>query len=270
MPAAANTTQHSDFVPTVDISPFLRDPSSPLVDGIVDEVRRACVKTGFFQITGHGVPHDILARLFDASKKFFALPVEEKTRLDARKQIGRRGYDVLESQSYHVDTPADLKEGFYVGHDLSPDNPAVQARRFYMGPNVWPDQTLLGSYDFREPVEKYFAVVNDLALKVLNLIALTLPYGPTVFSDFSYGDVVAALRLLRYPPAPAIDGNGGQLGAGEHSDFSAITLLVQDGNPGLEVLDAETNKFVPVAATPTALIVNVGDMLSVLTRLANK
>lgn len=157
------------------------------------------------------------------------------------------------------------RQGFYVGHDLSPEDPAVRARRFFMGPNVWPDEALLAPKDFREPVERYFAAVNSLALKVLDLVACTLPYGPDVFSNFSTGYVVAPLRLLHYPPAKPVAENDIQHGAGAHTDFGAITLLFQDDNPGLEVLDTQNNVFVPIEPTPGAIVVNVGDMLSAWT-----
>ncbi|KAK3938477.1 hypothetical protein QBC46DRAFT_265296 [Diplogelasinospora grovesii] len=255
----------NDFVPTVDISDFIRDPNSQLTNATVERVPQACIKTGFFQVTGHGVPHDVLSGLFEASKKFFALPMEEKAKLDARKRVGRRGYDVLESQTYHTGTLGDLKEGFYIGHNLSPRDPTVQARRFFMGPNVWPDPALLAPGDFKKPVERYFAAVNALALKLLDLIARTLPYGPDVFSTFSTGYVVAPLRLLHYPPARPTAKDGVQLGAGAHTDFGAITLLLQDENPGLEVLDTERNVFVPIEPSPAAFVVNVGDMLSAWT-----
>jgi isopenicillin N synthase-like dioxygenase len=126
-----------------------------------------------------------------------------------------------------------------------------------MGPNVWPDTSLLAPADFREPVERYFAAVNGLALKLLALVARTLPYGPDVFARFTDGHVIAPLRLLHYPPANEST-NGTRLGAGAHTDFGAITLLLQDENPGLEVLDLKRGTFVPIEPTPAAFVVNVG------------
>ena len=100
----------NSFVPSIDISPFLRDPNSPSVSHIVEKVRGACIKTGFFQITGHGLSEEVQKGLFQASQRFFALPMEDKLRLDAQKQTSRRGYDVLASQTYHADILPDLKE----------------------------------------------------------------------------------------------------------------------------------------------------------------
>lgn len=52
----------------------------------------------------HGVDKDLLGRLFEESKKFFDLPVEEKMKLD-RKEI--RGYTPLYSEK--LDTSLNTK-----------------------------------------------------------------------------------------------------------------------------------------------------------------
>jgi isopenicillin N synthase-like dioxygenase len=147
-------------------------------------------------------------------------------------------------------------------------DPVVQAARFYMGPNVWPKTTSLSSDDFREPIERYYQAINQLALKILDLIAKTLPYNTEIFSRFSSGHVIAPLRLLHYPPALAhnhLKNGQMQFGAGAHTDFGAITLLIQDENSGLEVWDPRANEWVSVEPTPGAFVVNVGDMLSAWT-----
>ena len=110
MATLSRDEKENSFVPSIDISPFLSDPNSPSVSYIVEKVRGACIKTGFFQITGHGLSEGVQKELFQASQKFFALPMDEKLKLDAQKQTSRRGYDVLASQTYHADILPDLKE----------------------------------------------------------------------------------------------------------------------------------------------------------------
>ncbi|KAL1841249.1 hypothetical protein VTK73DRAFT_3520 [Phialemonium thermophilum] len=103
---------------------------------------------------------------------------------------------------------------------------------------------------------------------MLQLVERTLPYGRGIFDDFTRGHTVSVLRLLHYPPPPsshhAADGRK-QLGAGAHTDFGAITLLLQDEHPGLEVLDPRTGEFAAVDPCPDTFVFNVGDMLSVWT-----
>ncbi|TVY37181.1 2-oxoglutarate-dependent dioxygenase [Lachnellula occidentalis] len=283
----------SKLVPTIDISPFLLDPTSPLIGKIIGTARKACIETGFFQIIGHGISEQLQSELFEASKQFFALSPEEKQSLGVNTKPGRKGYDSAEA--YNGEKLPDLKEvlfensaspgnctfsdhlvdatrmSFFLGHDNSPEDPAVLSHRFFMGPNVWPSNSLLASSAFREPVERYFTAINNLAIQVLDLLALTLPYGRDVFSNFKTGHVVAPLRLLHYPPSQPLRGTDpsnsdqAQLGAGAHTDFGAITILLQDTNPGLQVLHPRTQGFVPVPPIPGAFVVNVGDMLTAWT-----
>ena len=107
MPTAAES---SFYVPTVDIGPYLADPSSPAAEHILDDIRRACQTTGFFQIVGHGISRQLQKSIFDAAAAFFALPFDKKKKLDAKTTIGHRGYDVLASQSYEDGVLPDLKE----------------------------------------------------------------------------------------------------------------------------------------------------------------
>ena len=129
-----------------------------------------------------------------------------------------------------------------------------------MGSNVWPPTSLLAASRFQEPAERYYDAIYTLTLTILDLIARTLPYGPDVFQTFTANSPAAPLRLLHYPPAQKTEKR--QLGASAHTDFGAITLLLQDKNPGLEVLDTTTDTFVPIPPNPNAYVVNVGDMLS--------
>jgi isopenicillin N synthase-like dioxygenase len=74
-----------------------------------------------------------------------------------------------------------------------------------MGPNIWPDSSLLAEDVFQKPAEEYFAKMYTLALKVMDVIALTLPYGRDVFEEFCGNDAVASIRLLHYPPDKSND-----------------------------------------------------------------
>ena len=98
------------YVPTVNIGPYLENPTSESSQRIVNDIREACLSTGFFQITGHGISKELQKSVFDGSAAFFKLPFEEKMALDAKAHVGMRGYDVLASQSYEEGVMPDLKE----------------------------------------------------------------------------------------------------------------------------------------------------------------
>lgn len=107
---------------------------------------------------------------------------------------------------------------------------------------------------------EYYDKMHRLSLLVMDILAQGLPYGPDVFREFVSNDAVAAIRILHYPPQTSNDKN--QLGAGAHTDFGAITLLLQDGNPGLQVWNHTTESWLSIPPTEGSYVVNVGDMLS--------
>ncbi len=252
-------------IPTIDIGPYLADSSSLAAQVIVQNVRAACLSTGFFQITGHGITKELQQAVFTGAKRFFALPFETKKALDAKSVRGFRGYDVLASQSYEEGLLPDLKEGFITGEDLPDDDPRVAAGRFFMGSNVWPDPALVPVQDFRQPVESYHTALSALTIQVLRIVEDSLPYGKGIFDDFVANNPIAPMRILHYPPKQESTERL-QYGASAHTDFGAITLLLQDNSPGLEVLDRDSKSWVPVPPNPDAYVVNVGDMLSFWTR----
>ncbi|GAD92453.1 2OG-Fe(II) oxygenase family oxidoreductase, putative [Paecilomyces variotii No. 5] len=259
--------QKKFYIPQVNIEPFLKDPDSATSKTIIEEVRAACRSTGFFEITGHGIPKSLQKEVFGAASQFFKLSFDEKKRLDASKQIGYRGYDMLASQAYGKDLLPDLKEGFYIGIDIPKTDP--RAGRFFTGPNVWPDESLLPASQFKDPCTMYFSAMLQLSFRIMALLARTLPYGPHIFDEFIANDPAAPLRLLHYPPPPMAsvgpEQQKKQFGASAHTDFGAITILLQDENPGLEVLDQDADSWVPIDPNPGAYVVNVGDMLSLWT-----
>lgn len=112
-------------------------------------------------------------------------------------------------------------------------------------------------------MDVYYAIMHKLCLTVLEVLARGLPYGADVFTDFTSNDAVAVMRLLHYPPAPVVDER--QLGAGAHTDFGAITLLLQDEQSGLQVLNDATGEWIDVLPNPDAYVVNIGDMLDMWT-----
>lgn len=138
-----------------------------------------------------------------------------------------------------------------------------------MGPNVWPPFSLQPTASFRDPILEYYSAMYALSLRVLDLIAATLPHGPSVFDDFKSNGPAAPLRLLHYPPAPPKSDSAQsarQFGASAHTDFGAITLLLQDGNEGLEVLNQNAGEWVPIPSSESGgYVVNIGDMLSAWT-----
>src|SRR5260370_42326957 len=130
-------------VPIIDVAPFLAGAPDEK-RRVAAEVDRACEELGFLIVRGHGVPPDLVAAMYDVSKRFFDLTLAEK--MKARGQDRSRGYGALgeEALSYGLGkaAPADVKEGLYEGRMDVPDTPYFRGREGapHFVPNVWPQR----------------------------------------------------------------------------------------------------------------------------------
>ena len=52
------------------------------MDHCASQIRHACLTQGFFQIVNHPIPLSLQKEMFKISEEFFALPMEEKMKLD--------------------------------------------------------------------------------------------------------------------------------------------------------------------------------------------
>ena len=74
----------------------------------------------------------------------------------------------------------------------------------------------------------------------------------------------AALQLNSYPACPQPDK---AMGLAEHTDSSLLTILYQGSNSGLQVV-LEGSGWITVPPLPGALVVNIGDLLHILSNAA--
>ncbi|WCO68799.1 2-oxoglutarate and iron-dependent oxygenase domain-containing protein [Iamia majanohamensis] len=218
-------------------------------------VGAACTGAGFLVVVDHGIPAEVVRRAFAEAERFFALPRERKAAL-ADTGIEDRGWFPMGGQSLETGTPPDLSEFVMVGRDLGPDHPEVRAGTPMYGPNPWPDD-LPG---WREAVEAYHSAADDLCRRLLGYLALSLGLPADHLAPFA-GDPVSTLKLAHYVPRPDQVAEG-QLGAGAHTDWGAISVVAQDGVGGLEVLvDEEAGTWIEAPVVEGSLVVNLGDMV---------
>ncbi|MEC3862558.1 2-oxoglutarate and iron-dependent oxygenase domain-containing protein [Mesobacterium sp. TK19101] len=218
--------------------------------GFVADLGHACRDTGFFLISGHGIADGLIADVFAQADAFFALPDAEKAPLDIRNNPHNRGWAAQGSEALDESSGVmDRKEAFNVGFDLPADDPRVIAGEMFRGVNVWPD--LPG---FRDTMLAYYTAALDLGVALHSAFEeeLGLPAG---FFAPHFTEPMATLRVLRYPAAtePGI-------GAGAHTDYGSITLLMTDGVAGLQV-KPRGGDWMDVPHVPGAYVVNIGDCL---------
>ena len=191
----------------------------------IGALREACLGVGFFYIVGHGLAGEVVDGAVEQARRFFALPVERRMAVSLAHSLCNRGYEPMQSQRLEAGAPPDLKEGYYIGNEVSPG----QARFFNEGPNQWPD-ALPG---FRPAMAAYFGAMEALAIRVMRAMAASLDL-PRDFFDAFCTDPTSLLRLLHYPPQPP-NPQPGEKGCGAHTDWGCLTLLWQDSVGGLQV-----------------------------------
>lgn len=108
-----SATVAPESIPTIDISAFTSPTASEQEKReVVEAVRHACATYGFFQLAGHGVPLAMQEGMLERTKRFFALPMEERMDVSVSKSMGRsfRGYEPPLIQTHHEGLLPDTKE----------------------------------------------------------------------------------------------------------------------------------------------------------------
>lgn len=235
------------MIPVLDWATFATAP-----DDFTAKLGSACRDTGFFLLKGHGVPESLISDVFAQADTFFGLPDAEKAPLSISKNPHNRGWARMGSEGLDdVSGQVDSKEAFNVGYDLAPDDPRVLAGEPFRGVNVWPD--LPG---FRDTLVTYYNAVWSLGVGLHRAIATDLGLPADYFARH-FTEPLATLRILAYPPAK---GTEGEIGAGAHSDYGSVTLLMTDGEAGLQV-KPRGGDWTDVPHVPGAYVVNIGDCL---------
>ncbi|KAG2239039.1 hypothetical protein Bca52824_089899 [Brassica carinata] len=212
-------------------------------------IRQACLNHGFFYLTNHGVPEELMKSVFKESKNLFTLPLDEKMVM-VRRGFTFRGYSPL------YDDRGDPKELFTFG-----SSEGVLGQQY---PNKWPSEDLLPLW--RPTMERYYKSVVDVGKKLLGLVALALDLEESFFERVgAFNDQAPAVTLLRYSgELNSSEEEEERCGASAHSDFGMITLLATDGVPGLQVCrdkDKEPNVWEDVPGIKGAFVVNIGDLM---------
>lgn len=235
------------MIPVLDWAAFGSDPQ-----GFAADLGQAFRETGFAILTNPSVPEALRAEVFAQSDAFFALPRAEKAAVSILNTPHYRGWGKPGDESLDETRPeVDTKETFNIGYDMAPDDPRVVAGEPFRGVNQWPD--LPG---FRDTILAYYDAALAQGVALHRAIALDLGLAEDHFAN-AFEEPLAALRLLHYPPAT---GAANEIGAGAHSDYGAITLLMTDGEPGLQV-KPRTGDWIDVPHIPRAYVVNIGDCM---------
>src|SRR6266404_3349441 len=159
-------------IPVIDFgSCFAGTPGA--LQSIAAALRHACENVGFFYAANHGVPEALVDRAFAGSRRFHALPLDDKLKL--RLNENNIGYlpinaSVQGASTVHKATRPNQNESFFVSHDRGPDHPDVIARKPLRGRNQWPD----AMPELRRDVMAYFRALGAMCDRMLPIFAVAL------------------------------------------------------------------------------------------------
>ena len=205
---------NANELPVIDFAP-LSGTNETAKERVAKEVHDACRDIGFLTIVNHPVPPAKIREIFRQSKRFFALPLQEKMHAYMGNSNLFRGYlpmdepgrkhayrgKAIEGFQPHLD-PARMKarkphknEAFQVSLELPPDDPDVLAGKPLHGHNQWPAD-LPG---FKDAVLDYHTTMTEFAALVASVFARGLAMPPDYFAQF-YKKPLIQVRLLHYLP----------------------------------------------------------------------
>ncbi|KAI5573664.1 hypothetical protein BDE02_10G095200 [Populus trichocarpa] len=225
----------SNLIPTIDIS-GLEDSNRR--SAVVDKVGRACREFGFFQVVNHGVPLEVLDGTIGAIKGFHELPTEEKMRW-YRREMGS-GVSFLSNVDLFHSKAASWRDTLQM--TLGPNLPELEEI-----PEICRNELV----DWNQCAKQLGELLMELLCEGLGLNAGKL-------KDLTFLDArTMAAHYYPYCPQPDLT-----VGIMSHTDPGVLTVLLQDQIGGLQVKHGEG--WVDVKPVPGAIVINVGDIMQIL------
>ncbi|AET01264.1 putative deacetoxyvindoline 4-hydroxylase [Medicago truncatula] len=228
----------SHVIPVIDLKDIdNKDPS--IHQGIVSKIKEACETWGFFQVVNHGIPLSVLEEMKDGVKRFHEMETDAKKEFYTRDLHGsfiyKSNFDLYSSPALNWRDTCTCS--------LAPDTPK---------PEDFPVVC-------RDILLEYGKQVMNLGTLLFELLSQALGLNPNHLKDMGCAEGLIALCHY-YPPCPEPELT---VGTTKHCDNDFLTVLLQDHIGGLQVLYED--KWIDITPVPGALVVNVGDLLQLIT-----
>ncbi|XP_010547691.1 PREDICTED: flavonol synthase/flavanone 3-hydroxylase [Tarenaya hassleriana] len=231
-------------IPVIDLA----DPDEERVARAVVEASR---EWGIFQVVNHGIPAELIRRLQEVGKQFFELPAADKEA---------------------VAKPADAKDIEGYGTKLQKDLEGKKAWVDHLFHRIWPPNRINYRFwpnnppEYREVNEEYAGHVKMLSERIMGWLSEGLGLRREALKEGIGGEAAEyMMKINYYPPCPRPDL---ALGVPAHTDLSALTLLVPNEVPGLQVF--KDDHWFDAEYIPSAVIVHIGDQILRLSNGAYK
>ncbi|TFB01858.1 putative iron/ascorbate oxidoreductase [Trichoderma ghanense] len=269
-------------IPIIDISPTFSQ-SLEERKAVAQQVRSAAQNMGFFYIKNHGIPADVTQAAYEACLAFFRQDKDIKMRADSRKAKWENGYRAPDTQRLNPYEGIDVRESFSYRYDPRCDDTVGERGldeipeevRRYLRCEEYPWEKTRNLPQLKESLTRHIGECLRLARALTRCFALGLGLeegcfdGKVRYPDASYG-------LNYYPPlerrptdddVDGVDDDKGEqerVSIGSHTDFQLFTILWQDSQGGLEVLNKQ-GQWLRARPVEGTLVVNLGDLMQRIT-----
>jgi isopenicillin N synthase-like dioxygenase len=186
-----------------------------LACAMIDAWRR----DGIFQVATDAAQSLKTHAAFEASRRFFRQPFEQKSRCVS--DLSYTGY--IASGEEVTAGEADYSEIYTVTPDIALDDPRVQARWPCHGPAPWPDD------DYRRDMKAFMGELGGIGERLLKLTALGLGLPDIDTLTRLTHDGWHHMRVLRFPTVSSKSARG----IGAHTDYGLLVIAAQDDVGGL-------------------------------------
>lgn len=239
-----------ETLPILDFRRFDQGDAARIV--FLKDLREAARGPGFFYLTGHGIPQQLIDDVLRLSRRFFDMPEEDKLAIEMVKSPHFRGYNRAGFE--HTRGKPDWREQVDIGAEkrARPFDPTAPAWTRLQGPNQWP--TALP--ELQLTILRYQQEITQLGIRVLQAFALALGQKAEIFEPIYTPEPNQLLKIVRYPGREKSEGDQG---VGAHKDSGFLTLLLQDVQGGL-LVEGERG-WIDAPPIPGTFVVNIGEIL---------
>ncbi len=193
--------------------------------------------TGFALIKNHGVSYELIQQVQDEWKElFFKRELDHKMKFKY-SETSQNGYFPFKSENAKGQYFSDLKEFYhYFREDYIPD-------------------------DMSDSTSLLYEELDTVGMLLLSVLSNGYKDGAVNFTEMCINNKTTLFRPIYYPP---LNGTEKEVRAAAHEDINFITILPAATAVGLQVKDLNEN-WSDVEFDPDTLVVNVGDMLQMIT-----
>ncbi|SFG00309.1 Isopenicillin N synthase [Novosphingobium sp. CF614] len=248
---AAAAAVSLEEIPIIDFAPFLAGDKMAR-KAVADEIAFACENIGFFYLTGHGVPEQVVDAIFAAAADFFARPMHERAEAFATPEWYRGYIPMPDHQPLSRNTR--MFEQYRLQHEWPADPEDMEHARIFDQVNRWP----AGMDHFHLAGEAYLEAMLGLGRELLRAFALGLGLEDTRFDGW-FRHPPSQLSVNYYPVLPdTADTEVSNMIS--HTDEGPFTILAQREIGGLEVKRRD-GAWIQAPPLRGAFTINVGDMM---------